>query len=199
MTQHINTTASVQHVETNAPEHGAHRRELFREQYASASMDEKIILNLRDISHIMRGLYEGKASQKRILIILYESDTMTQRALTKRLGIQPGSASEILAKLENAGLITRTTNDTDRRTTDVRLTEAGTELAREALQQRQKRHQDMFACLSSEEQQALLALLEKLHADWDQRFGSRSAHQHPHKGHGRSANAHEGHPTTAQS
>ena len=108
---------------------------------------------------------------------------MTQKELTERVGIQPGSASEILSKQETAGLIVRTQNETDRRTTDIRLTEAGGTLALEAAQQRQKRHEAMFACLSEEEQQTLLGLLEKLHDDWEQRFFSSAEHEH-HSGHG---------------
>lgn len=99
-------------------------------------MTEKLIMNLRDISHVMRFLYEGKASQKRILIILDGSETVTQRELTERLGIKPGSASEILSKLENAGLIIRTQNKEDHRTMDICLTDAGRKLAAEALAQR---------------------------------------------------------------
>lgn len=158
-------------------EHGnKHHRRKWMEEYQSSSTDDKLIINLRDISHIMRGQYEGKASQKRILIILHQSDTLTQKELTERLGIQPGSASEILSKLENAGLITRTPNEEDRRTTDIQLTDTGMELALEAVEQRKKRHQEMFSCLSSEERQTLLSLLEKIHSDWEIRFAGRHNH-----------------------
>lgn len=136
----------------------------------NADLNDQLILHLRDISHMMRMQYEGKASQKRILMILRESGTLTQKKLTERLGIQPGSASEILAKLENAGLIFRRQNETDRRTTDILLTDAGTELAAEAAEQRRKRHEEMFSCLTEEEKRALLSLLEKLRTDWESRL-----------------------------
>lgn len=143
--------------------------------------NDRLIINLRDLSHIMRSLYEGKASQKRILMILNRTGKITQRDLTERLEIQPGSASEILSKLENAGLILRTQNEADRRTADVCLTDAGRELAAEALAQRQKRHEEMFSCLSDEERQELLSLLEKVCADWKTRYrGSGNAHGHGH-------------------
>jgi len=95
----------------------------------AADMNDKLIINLWNLGHMMRFLYEGKASQKRILIILSETETVTQRDLTERLGIKPGSASEILSKLEGAELILRTQNEADRRTIDVCLTDAGKELA----------------------------------------------------------------------
>lgn len=105
--------------------------------------------------------YACCGSQKRILIILKEAGPLTQKELTERLGVQPGSASEILSKLENAGLIIRTQNEIDRRTTDIQLTDAGTELALEAAELRQQRHEEMFSCLTLEEKATLLSLLEK--------------------------------------
>lgn len=158
-----------------------HYHEMRRAHDHAADINDKLIINLRDLSHVMRFLYEGKASQKRILIILNEAKTITQRDLTERLRIQPGSASEILSKLESAGLIIRTQNEFDRRTTDVCLTDTGKELAAEALAQRQKRHEEMFSCLSEEEKQELLSMLEKVCDDWRIRYCEKG---HP-GGHGR--------------
>lgn len=164
------------------PEHGkGHHQEMRKAHYRAADVNDKMIINLRDLGHMMHVLYEGKASQKRILIILNEPETMTQRELTGRLGIQPGSASEILSKLEAGGMIIRTPNEADRRTTDIRLTDTGRELAAEALAQRQKRHEEMFSCLSAEEKQELLELLERVCEDWRSRYGQRGKH-HGHGG-----------------
>ncbi len=138
--------------------------------YNAMDTDNKLIINLRDLGHMIRFLFEGKGSQKRILIILHETGGMTQRELTERIGIQPGSASEVIGKLENAGLIQRTLSQSDRRTADIRLTEAGQLQAEEAIRQRKKRHQEMFSCLSEEEKQTLLTLTEKINTDWDSRY-----------------------------
>lgn len=132
--------------------------------------NEKLIMNLRELSHTMRFLYEGKGSQKRILIILNEVGIITQQMLTKRLGIQPGSASEVIAKLEGAGLITRTISESDRRTADIALTDTGRQMASEAMMQRSQRHIEMFSCLSEDEKSELLFLLEKINADWEERY-----------------------------
>ena len=144
----------------------------------SSDINEKLILNLRDVGHMMRMQYEGKASQKRILIILSRSGELTQKELTERLGIQPGSASEILSKMENSGLIMRITNETDRRTTNILLTDIGRELASAAAEQRKRRHEEMFVCLSSEEKATLLSLLEKVGTDWRSRFFGSHEHEH---------------------
>ncbi|MDE7223290.1 MAG: MarR family transcriptional regulator, partial [Acetatifactor sp.] len=101
---------------------------------------------------------------------LLETGSITQRKLTERLGIQPGSASEVIAKLENAGLLVRAESPSDRRTTDIVLTEQGRVLAQEAAAQRKQRHKEMFSCLTQEERDTLLALLEKVNTDWRERY-----------------------------
>ena len=157
--------------------------------YKTADINDKLIINLRDISHTMRFLYEGKGSQKRILIVLNEIDgSITQRELTKRLGIQPGSASEVIAKLESEGYVMRIPNETDRRTTNVTLTEAGKSAAAQARGERDDRHEQMFSCLSEDEKGRLLSLLEKVHEDWEMRYQDSSKAGHHHRGHGHHRN-----------
>lgn len=156
--------------------------------YNAADLNDKLIINLRDLSHMMRSLYEGKGSQKRTLIVLDEIDrSITQQELTKRLGIQPGSASEVIAKLESAGYIRRTPNEADRRTADIELTEEGRISAAEARAQRTRRHEEMFSCLSDEEKNELLSLLEKVNADWQVRYqdkeGKPEKHEYAHEKH----------------
>jgi len=141
-----------------------------REQYERVDDNLKIIFNLRDVSHIMRALYEGKGGAQRIMTLLDSLGPMTQSRLTELLGIQPGSASDALARLERDGMLERTPSLEDRRTFDVALTVAGHEAARVAREARDRRHEEMFACLDESEKRALNRLLEKLYADWSVRY-----------------------------
>lgn len=125
---------------------------------------------MRDIGHTIRHISEGRGSQKRILIILRKEGCMTQRELTELLQIQSGSASEVIGKLEVAGLISRTPSETDRRTANITLTEAGKAAAEEAYAQRAELHNQMFISLSETEKKDLLHLLEKVNADWDKKY-----------------------------
>lgn len=164
-------------------EHDKHKQgNAFRTaNYKEMDTDNKLIMNLRDLGHMLRFLFEGKGSQKRILIILNETGGMTQRELTERIGVQPGSASEVIGKLESAGLIKRSPSETDRRTTDVKLTEAGRLQAEEAGERRKTRHQEMFSCLSQEEKETLLELMEKLSEHWEHRYHDKNM-KHGHCG-----------------
>lgn len=148
------------------------------------SVNGRLIISLRDISHTMRSLYEGKGSQKRVLMVLRETGTITQRELTAQLGIQSGSASEVIAKLENAGLIIRTLSEADRRTADITLTKEGQRQADEALKQRQRRHEEMFSILSPEEKTQLLSMLEKINEEWKIRYQGSGDYHHHHYDHG---------------
>lgn len=143
-----------------------------RERYEQLDENKKLIWNLRDIGQTMRDISEGKGSQRRILIELLETGVITQRELTERLDVQPGSASEVIAKLEAAGLIVRTPSGEDRRTVDIALTESGADMAKRAKEQRNARHMLMFSCLSDEEKSQLLVLLEKVNASWDEIYRS---------------------------
>lgn len=145
-----------------------------KKRYHTLDQENKLIWNIRDMGHIIRALSEGKASQSRILILLSEEGPITQSELTERLGVQPGSASEVIGKLESAGLITRTPSEQDRRTSDIRLTEAGKVKAKEVAEQRKQRHTEMFSCLSEEDKADLLMLLEKVNHEWRRRYGERS-------------------------
>lgn len=179
------------HGEQNSPE-GRGRHEEFRghgkhgpegrhvpetDRYEQQDIDSKLLWNLRDLGHALHHQSEGKGSQKRILLILEELGAVAQSDLTRRLGIQPGSASEVLGKLEGAGLILRKPSETDRRTTEVTLTEAGKEKAAEAKVQGDQRHSTLFSGLTGEEKETLLPLLEKLNAAWAQQ--RKEAGKHP--------------------
>ena len=78
-----------------------------REQYERVDDNLKIIFNLRDVSHIMRALYEGKGGAQRIMTLLDSLGPMTQSRLTELLGIQPGSASDAHAQLGGQAHIRR--------------------------------------------------------------------------------------------
>lgn len=132
-------------------------------------MDSKLLWNLRHMGHVLHHNSEGKGSQKRILLMLEELGTIPQSQLTRSLGIQPGSASEVLGKLESAGLICRTPNEADHRTADVSLTKLGREKAAEARSQRDRQRREWFDCLTQEEKAALLPLLEKLSENWSEK------------------------------
>ena len=136
-------------------------------RYQADDVNGKLVALLRALGHAGHRM-DDKGGQGRVLSLLKEGE-MTQRELTEKLGIQPGSASEIVGKLEKGGFLIRTPGLTDRRTADVSLTAEGAARAEEHLARTQARREAMFAALTEEEKGKLLELLEKLYADWEEK------------------------------
>lgn len=94
------------------------------------------------------------STQDRIIRILNENGgTMGQKALQLLLGVQPGSISEILSKMEEKGLIIRDKDDDDHRASLIRL---NTEVKNE------EKEVSLFDVLSDEEKESLKAILNKV-------------------------------------
>ncbi|MCD8152490.1 MAG: MarR family transcriptional regulator [Clostridiales bacterium] len=142
-------------------------RERYRnERYENADTNDRIIINLRELWHKIRFRFERKGSQDRVLEILRERGEITQHELTERLDIKPGSSSELVAKLERAGMIRRNPNNNDRRIMKLSLTEIGMGQAEKSEGLREKNQEDMLSVLTQEEKEMLLNLLEKLNHSW---------------------------------
>ena len=126
-----------------------------------------------DLLHLLRycGHYlhhywgHGRASQGRTLRILAEHGGMAHRP-QDLMGIQQGSLSELVKKLEGQGLIAREREQKDQRQLLIRLTEEGKRQHQYNHEQRLRQSQELIAALSGEEQRQLMTLLEKLHESW---------------------------------
>ena len=105
-------------------------------------------------------------TQGRVLKILYHQGPLTQKVLQEKLGIQPGSMSEISAKLERKGFLVREKEPSDKRKILLTLTETGREDVEQYQRQAAKKHCSYFNALTIDEQQQLSRLLEKLLAEW---------------------------------
>ena len=112
-----------------------------------------------------------RRGQWKILRILHDRGSMSQKELQECLGIQAGSMSEIAAKMESRGLIVRDPNEADRRKILLSVTESGrTWLNRQDEEHVRNRRAEWFSVLTEEERTELGALLDKLAADWERRF-----------------------------
>jgi DNA-binding MarR family transcriptional regulator len=84
---------------------------------------------------------------------------MTQQELADALLVTKGNISQLLGKLEQAGLITRRQEG---RTNCLSLTDRGEALFRQVVPQQEALIADLLAPLSGDEQRELLRLLRKL-------------------------------------
>ena len=141
------------------------------------SLDEQLVNAILDVGRDIRRFFEGKESQSlffffqsRILMILRLHGAVTQKMLIQILHIQPGSASEILKKMEKAGLIIRVPNEMNRRASDIVLTRQGRSVSEKLIEQCRGRYREMMACLSEDEKVSLFSMLDRMKEDLHQRF-----------------------------
>lgn len=136
--------------------HGEHR-------HGHGPLDELSELIGKCNNHIT---HRGKGrGQGKVLKILARNGEISQKDLQDMLEIQSGSISEVLAKLEDKGMITRIKSEDDKRKVIVSITEAGKEKA--ASCGCKNRAERLYAGLTEEEKEELKFLLNKLVNSWD--------------------------------
>lgn len=99
-----------------------------------------------------------------VLDCLQGGEGKTQRELADLVEIRAQSLSEILAGMEEKGLIVRETDAEDRRAVRVFITDEGRRFRAERWEQIRLRAEELFRPLCEEEKQTLYQILEKLHA-----------------------------------
>lgn len=100
--------------------------------------------------------------QARALRVAGEHDGLRLSAIADALRISPRSATEVVDVLEQAGLVTRQSDPTDRRATLVMVTAQGTRTLDTLSAARTKESDDFFAGLTDHERAALRGILGKL-------------------------------------
>lgn len=98
--------------------------------------------------------------QGRILAVLKLRDGISTRDLSYLLGVRISSLNELLSKMEKNGYVTREPSEQDKRVMLVKLTEKG----RNEEQAGARGSEDLFACLTEEEQKTFEAILDKMSA-----------------------------------
>lgn len=129
----------------------------------------RLLWNLGYFGHYLHFHSGGRSGRAAIICLLAKNGgQMSQQELGAYFELRPGSLSEILAKIENAGLIERTRNPEDRRQLSIRLTEKGTEEARREQEARNRFRRSAFSCLSTEEQEQLVETLDRIRKHWEE-------------------------------
>ena len=127
-----------------------------------------LAIRLKTLGRFLYYQIGGKAGQQRILILLLTRGHMTQKELQDLLEISSGALSEILQKMEDASLITRTKNAEDKRQVDLSLTALGQDKAQSVKAHFLRTQDRMFECLTVQQKDQLEELLGILTAHLDE-------------------------------
>lgn len=109
--------------------------------------------------HGRGGLYHGQAN---LLLLIGQNDGASQRDLAELLDVRPSSMTEMLARLEQDGLIEKKQDDKDQRVMHIYLTEKGRKEAETMNAGKDAFAESLFQALTDEEQEQMLALVGKL-------------------------------------
>ena len=101
-----------------------------------------------------------------ILKILAERETITQSEIQNLIEIKSGSLSEILSKMEDQNLIIKSKDESDKRKTNIVITEQGKETVNEKKEECKKSSQELFQHLSEDEMEQLENILLKSFRRW---------------------------------
>lgn len=105
--------------------------------------------------------------QGRILAFLRLKDGISTKDLSYMLDIRVSSLNELLAKLEKGEYITRKPSEADKRIMLVYLTPKGRKE-----ESKEKEHEDIYSCLSPEEQTIFCGYLDRVIASLEEQLGS---------------------------
>ena len=128
----------------------------------------------------------------RTLLTLGEHDGVSSAELCELMDVRPSSLSELLGRMEENGLVQRVSDENDKRTNRVLLTDAG----RESVERIEKKYEEenarLAACFTEEELEQFCALCERLSAHMETLPEQQERHPHGPCGH-HGPHGHHGH------
>jgi MarR family transcriptional regulator, organic hydroperoxide resistance regulator len=121
---------------------------------------------LTQLTHAYRGLLDGlmdriglHRAQVNVLCRLFEQDGMTQSEIAEQLSVQGATITNMLQRMEEAGLVTRRRDPVDNRLVRVYLTDMGREQERAITEQAMRVEQSVFEGLNAEERATLRRMM----------------------------------------
>lgn len=124
--------------------------------------DGHLLNLLRMTGHLALTRPGLRSGQYRLLSVLADGSARPQRQISELLKIQPGSLSELVAKLEQAKAVVRQRSDEDRRAILVQITQTGLARLQHMQQSLDIDRSELLCALTDEEKAKLTELLQKL-------------------------------------
>ena len=107
------------------------------------------------------------AAQFRVLQVVAERRLCTAKDISRQMSISQATVTSLVDKLVRQGMVTRERCETDRRQTNIVITELGRETIEKAPDALQQRYVRKFEALEDWEQASLISALERVAAMLD--------------------------------
>jgi DNA-binding MarR family transcriptional regulator len=137
-----------------------------RDTLIAELVDEMTAWSPRDRINVFRSWLKGSLSliHLHVLTVLEADGAMSMSRLAETLDVSVASATGIVGRMEERGLVERTHGEKDRRVVLVRPTEAGIAIFRDMTEHRRQALAHLFTRLTDDELTALLTGLRAMHA-----------------------------------
>ena len=151
---------------TNDPDPGATRPDGGRDALIAELVDEMTAWSPRDRMSAFRSWLKGSLSliHLHVLTVLEADGAIPMSRLADVLDVSVASATGIVTRMEERGLVERRHGETDRRVVLVRPTEAGIAIFRDMTEHRRQQLAILFTRLTDDELTALLTGLRAMRA-----------------------------------
>jgi len=106
--------------------------------------------------------YDISVTEWRVMAVLARFDGLSAREVAERTAMDKVAVSRALARLVEAGRVSRVTHDDDKRRSVLSLTEAGWDMHDEVAPMARAREREVLAKLDAEEREWLTRILDKL-------------------------------------
>jgi len=106
--------------------------------------------------------YDISMTEWRVMAVLARFEGLSAREVAERTAMDKVAVSRALARLVNAGRVSRVTHDDDKRRSVLGLTEAGWRMHDEVAPMARARERELLARLDAEERAWLTRILDKL-------------------------------------
>jgi DNA-binding MarR family transcriptional regulator len=106
--------------------------------------------------------YDISVTEWRVMAVLARFDGLSAREVAERTAMDKVAVSRALARLVEAGRVSRVTHDDDKRRSVLSLTEAGWDMHDEVAPMARAREREVLARLDAEERAWLTRILDKL-------------------------------------
>ena len=102
------------------------------------------------------------SGQYLFLLNLYSHDGITQEGLTEKFKLDKATTARAIKKLEDEGYVNRVKKENDRRAYNIKLTQKAEQIREEVYLRMDEWEYKVRNCLTNEESQELIKLLNKL-------------------------------------
>lgn len=105
------------------------------------------------------------AAQWSIISLLQKKTDQTQKDITVFMELDKVMVKRLIDQLENTGLVTRTTSETDRRANYVNLTKSGADLYDKSVGHAEEALNQAYKNITKDEHNHLFSLLERIYVN----------------------------------